>query len=158
HYKKLLQDASFLEKTVQCPFGFSSFVVRARKATLAFTGVIPFPRMGGEKERRMAKSYPTSHIDVVSFRKARDAILVGDARMAQLEAEIIKREAFALHEIRKLNRTVKQEAERLCLSESPNNPAAANPQFVKIWKSSELMSVQFEVIELLANETLFTLP
>jgi len=65
---------------------------------------------------------------------------------------------MALHEIRKLNRTVKQTAERLCRIHSPENPDNADKGLVQIWKSSELMSAQFEILEILANESLATLP
>jgi light-regulated signal transduction histidine kinase (bacteriophytochrome) len=65
---------------------------------------------------------------------------------------------MALHEIRKLNRTVKQTAERICRQESPEEPADADSRHVRIWKSAELMSKQFDIIEILANEDLTKLP
>ncbi|MFO0821041.1 MAG: hypothetical protein U1A77_24055 [Pirellulales bacterium] len=71
----------------------------------------------------------------------------------QLETEAIKKHSVALHEIRKLNRTVKQAAERLC--SRTENPDA---ELVKIWKSADMMSQQFDVIEVLANESLMQLP
>src|SRR4029077_4703726 len=42
--------------------------------------------------------------------------------------------------------------------ESPEDLDNASPDLVKIMKASELMSRQFDVIELLANEELATLP
>jgi light-regulated signal transduction histidine kinase (bacteriophytochrome) len=67
-------------------------------------------------------------------------------------------QSMALHEIRKLNSKVKQTAERLCRRESPEDTDDASPDLVKILKASELMSRQFDVIELLANEELAMLP
>ncbi len=63
-----------------------------------------------------------------------------------------------LHEIRKLNREVKQTAERMCLKENRDEPSFANPDIVKIWKASEMMSNHFNIIELVANESLMRLP
>lgn len=53
---------------------------------------------------------------------------------------------------------MKQEAERLCRAASPKDPDRANPALVSIWKSSDLMSFQFGILELIANETLADLP
>ncbi len=39
-----------------------------------------------------------------------------------------------------------------------DDPELASPQLVKIWKTSGLMSAQFDVIELLANEELYRFP
>ncbi|NOT48297.1 MAG: sensor histidine kinase [Acidobacteria bacterium] len=51
-----------------------------------------------------------------------------------------------------MNRKILQTAERLCLHESPQNPEAAQIEIVTIWKTAELMSKQFEVMEILANQ------
>jgi light-regulated signal transduction histidine kinase (bacteriophytochrome) len=78
--------------------------------------------------------------------------------MQAIELGEVKQYSMALHEIRKLNREVKQTAERICRLMSPDDPDNADPELVKIMKTSELMSHQFDVIEILANETLATLP
>ncbi len=79
-------------------------------------------------------------------------------RFDEIEAFVASQQAMALHEIRKLNRTIKQNAERFCKDESPTDPDLAHSEIVAIWKAAELMSNQFDVLELLANEDLATLP
>jgi signal transduction histidine kinase len=122
------------------------------------TGVIPFPRLGGTPERRVAKQHPELRCPVTSLNKASKAIQEAESAAIALEQEFIEKHSMALHEIRKLNRTVKQTAERMCLKQRPSAPDSADPQLVQIWKSAELMSVQFDIIELLANQTLTDLP
>ena len=78
--------------------------------------------------------------------------------LERLEESTVKQYAMALHEIRKLNRSVKQNAERYCKSLRPDDPDAADKEIVHIKKCAELMSAQFDAIELLANESLSELP
>ncbi|MEX1230077.1 MAG: HAMP domain-containing sensor histidine kinase [Planctomycetaceae bacterium] len=125
---------------------------------IALTGVIPSPRLGGRKEREIAKAHPELRVSMETFAKSRDTIVSAIKHLAVLEQDAITRYSVALHEIRKLNRTVKQTAERLCRTSSPNDPDNAKPAYVQIWKTSEIMSCQFDIIELLANENLTTLP
>ena len=143
---------------IQCPYGFASCAVRAGGTHLALTGIVPFPRLGGEVERQAAKRHAKNKISVEAIKAAGTAVQNAIGYFEGLERESLRRQSFALHEIRKLNRTVKQSAERLCNEQQPDHPDAADPRLVQIWKSAELMSAQFEVIELLANEDLATLP
>jgi len=106
----------------------------------------------------MAKKHPEVKMSSDAIANASLAIRSTVLHFDTLEQEAAKRNSMALHEIRKLNRTVKQTAERLCAGERPDAPDAANPQLVQIWKSAELMSHQFDVIEVLANESLLQLP
>jgi signal transduction histidine kinase len=114
--------------------------------------------MGGEVERKRAKEYRSSTISaevVANYAKQMD--LAEKERIAAVANEL-KKYPPALHEIRKYNRTIKQEAERLCRAASPSDADNADPSLVRIWKSSELMTYQFEILELIANETLVDLP
>jgi len=113
HYKRLadVPDPTVL---VQCPFGFCSRVVRTRSVTAALTGMIPYPRLGGDSERRMAKKHPDAKMRVDAITMAADAIRGSVLHFEMIEQESVQKHSMALHEIRKLNRTVKQSAERLC--------------------------------------------
>jgi len=106
----------------------------------------------------MAKAHPGCKISTENIQRTAAKLRELESNIEAIETRILERHAFSLHEIRKLNRTIKHEAERMCNQESPGDPALARPQLVKIWKSSEFMSTQFDVIELLANEALFILP
>ena len=158
HYQQLSTSSLPDGKPTQCPFGLTSVPFRVGDMHLAITGIIPFPRMGGVEERTVAKTNPQLKIAVEGIRIAKEMVREASIRFSQIEAEIANQQAMALHEIRKLNRTVKQNAERMCLNASPSDPYGAPEEMIAIWKAAELMSSQFDVLELLANEDLVNLP
>lgn len=146
------------DKLIQCPFGFSAFPFDLAGKPHAFTCLIPYPRQGGIEERARAKEHSETKIsveDIIRLSKNLDA-----SERSRLDSVDKGLQSYpsALHEIRKYNRTIKQEAERLCMEQSPNNPDKADPRLVSIFKGSELMTLQFEVLELIANLSLVTLP
>ena len=142
----------------QCPHGFATYVLRNGPSPLALTGFIPYPRLGGSQERALAKQNPKSKCALETVERFASQLAIMEARLDRIETEVIDRHSMALHEIRKLNRSIKQSAERLCNEASPNHPDRADSRLVTIWKTAELMSHQFDVIELLANESLTKLP
>lgn len=145
-------------KIFQCPFGFASMPISLGSRFVAMTGVIPYPRMGGAKERSQARRYPENKVTIGAISKAADVLRSLEMQLMDLERETIRNHAVALHEIRKLNRTVKQTAERLCQRQNETEPELADKDLVNIWKSAEIMSTQFDVLEFLANEELASLP
>ncbi|HEX5422022.1 MAG TPA: HAMP domain-containing sensor histidine kinase [Candidatus Acidoferrales bacterium] len=157
HYHGLA-NADVADDIVQCPFGYASRVVRHKNILIALTGFIPYPRLGGDRERRAAKKRAIAKLATEQINKAVVAVKNAVDFSDRIQVDTVRRQSVALHEIRKLNRTVKQTAERLCREDSPGEPDAAEARFVQIWKSAELMSQQFDVIELLANEDLAKLP
>ena len=157
HYERLI-GTGWQRVPVACPFGFASCVVEMPTLALVLTGFVPFPRLGGVAERRMAKKYPHLKIEFAVVQRAAAAVRAAVEHIYRMESDAAKKQSMALHEIRKLNRTVKQTAERLCALDSPLDPQNADPQLVQIWKSSELMSRQFDAVEVLANESLTQLP
>ncbi len=158
HYEKLADTGKFDGKIVQCPYGFATCALPTKTLHLAFTGVIPYPRIGGANEREVSKNNKHAKVPIQTLLDAAAPIINAEIKFDALAKDHIDNQSVALHEVRKLNRNVKQAAERLCLSESPNDPDGADPQLVAIWKSSELMSWQFEVIELLADNNLVRIP
>jgi signal transduction histidine kinase len=145
-------------KIVQCPAGFSCFATSLANSRVAFIGFIPHPRMGGARERELAKKHSDVKIQADYVAKIAANIMITIEDFVKIEFDILKRNSSALHEIRKLNRNIKQTAERRCRELEPTNPDAADTRLVKIWKTSEIMSHQFDVIELLANRDLTQLP
>jgi light-regulated signal transduction histidine kinase (bacteriophytochrome) len=155
HYSKLAAGFGKIPRLTQCPYGFATLSFSTQSSHLALTGFVPFPRLGGDAERSAAKHCDTKN--KIATEKVTHAVasLKGTIlHFENLEKESVKKHAVALHEIRKLNRSVKQEAERFCKEQSPTDPDQADNRVVNIWKSSELMSKQFDVIEFLANEAL----
>ena len=143
-------------KAVQCPFGFTCFPFDLGGVRHAFTGFIASPRLGGDNERQRAKDFPHAKIDIARIEHFASELSKGEkARIASLSADA-KNYPHALHEIRKLNRNVKHEAERLLLGGVQEATSLVVP-LTNIVKSTELMTYQFEILDLLANETLAVL-
>lgn len=106
----------------------------------------------------MAKSFPETKISMEGVKLVIQGIASMGREIEKAERDVAERYAMAFHEIRKLNRTVKQTAERLCFDEGKDNIDQANPSLLKIYKTAELMSYQFEILSFLANENLAELP
>ncbi|MFZ2657505.1 MAG: ATP-binding protein [Victivallales bacterium] len=151
HYLKLANRN--IEEVIQCPCGLCSAIVFTKRHRLAITGFIPYPRIAGaleEKERKLAKAEKNHKISIVAIGDISKLLKKYDELIEKNEKEALMNYSNALHEIKKLNRTVKQEAERMT-NESES--------FLKIFKASEMMSRQFEIVEILAGEeNLTTLP
>jgi signal transduction histidine kinase len=158
HYETLSKNIIDQGTVVQCPFGFGSAPFRVGEIFAAVTSFVPYPRLGGSKERMLAKRHPEAKINGEILKKTISAIAIAETHLRELEKAAVQDASLALHEIRKLNATIKQTAERLCRKDSPNDPDAAKPELVRIWKTSELMSNEFDVIEFLANANLAELP
>lgn len=141
-----------------CPHGFCSKKFKCNGSLIALTGFIPFPRNGGKAQRELAKRENKHKISVDSLERSITLFSSAQNHLKKLENLALQNYANALHEIKKLNRTIKQESERICQKEFPNDPDKAAQEFVTIWKTSEIMSQQFDIIEILANETLTDLP
>jgi signal transduction histidine kinase len=156
HYDSL--SSSDREGPIQCPWGFASMLVKPGHLPLVLTGIIPYPRLGGNAERQMAKAAPGNKISTERLKQIAQSMSMSHETLEKLEENTVKQYAMALHEIRKLNRSVKQNAERYCREHSPNDPDTADAEIVHIRKCAELMSAQFDAIELLANESLSELP
>jgi len=158
HYESL-KSLSLKNKNpiVECPYGFSSLICVTEDGNYAMTGFIPFPRHGSIKERELAKRYPKLKIDSSTALTWAETVKSIVRSIGQARAKAWSEYPSALHEIRKYNRTIKQQAEKICKSQSPSDLDQADPQIVLILKTSELMSQQFDIIDLIANESLVTL-
>lgn len=154
HYSRVR--AAEAGQFVQCPFGFAS--MRLESVQVAVTSLIPFPRLGGERERDLSKKHAAHRVSLETAARATSAIARSSGALLEFERELLRKNSMALHELRKLNRSVKQTAERLCVNEAPRDPESADVNLVRIWKTADLVSHQFDVIELLANEELAGLP
>jgi signal transduction histidine kinase len=158
HYASLSIPVGDIGTLTQCPHGFCTLAFNAGQIPVAITSIIPYPRMGGKKEQHQARELKDHKVSALRVEELARSIQKVASGIDVLESNAIKGHSMALHEIRKLNRTVKQTAERLCRSQSPEQPDQADRQLVSIWKSADLMSTQFDIIELLANEDLANLP
>lgn len=144
-------------EVVQCPHGFSSISATIARRRYAITSFIPYPRFGSKVERKLAKQYPLKKFTVAHVHKVISFVTDAAKRLEEIEASVSQQQSMALHEIRKLNRTIKHTAERMC-SQPPQSTLIQKNELESIWKASELMSNQFDVLELIANEVLVLLP
>jgi len=151
HYLALVKLDLSQPKILQCPFGFASIAFSIDYLKCAITGFVPYPRLGGDEERNQNKRYPEAKTTQRNLYALLNALRQTFLKLDKLQGDIIKNESMALHEIRKLNRTIKQTAER-------SYDANHTEDLLQILKTSELMSKQFDVIEILANESLVQLP
>lgn len=158
HYEELARSLSVHGKLVQCPYGFASVAFRAGEVFAALTGFVPYPRLGGAKERIVAKRHPDIKVSAEAAQKAISGLVQSNSHFLQLEKNVLEGHSMALHEIRKFNRTIKQTAERLCKKASPDDPDRAPKELVTIYKTSELMSNEYDVIEILADASQANLP
>ena len=110
HYSALAKLDLSTPKVVQCPFGFGTVAFAVAHFKCAITGFIPFPRLGRNEERNQQIFTPFEHPNNCP---AIHALNKTFNKLDRLQEAILKNESMALHEIRKLNRTVKQTAERL---------------------------------------------
>jgi K+-sensing histidine kinase KdpD len=157
YYRTLAGDKTVLSLH-QCPFGFATMKFISGNSNMAVTGFVPFPRLGGSAEKILSKRHANYKFDVTHVEKMILNLRKSRGNLQKVEEETVENYSMALHEIRKLNRTVVQNAERLCRKESPSEPENASKELVSIWKAAELMSRQFEVIEILANQEHAALP
>ncbi|WDQ14579.1 ATP-binding protein [Rhodopirellula sp. P2] len=158
HYQRLAEQRAFGADEIPCPHGFASRKVSTPRGDFALTGFIPYPRLGGKNESARAKSNKKNKIASTEVGRASSSLQNVAKELDSVEQKTFDGVSAGLHEIRKLNREVKQTAERMCLRENRDDPTLANPETVKIWKASEMMSTHFNIIELVANETLMRLP
>lgn len=180
HYDSLAEGSYDRKTLVQCPYGFASIEFHAGDVSAALTGFIPSARLGGPAERILAKRHKEVKVDsevvldsILKLKEvgrryqeieaeARQRLYSVEEevkkRLDEVELKVAQKFSMALHEIRKLNRTVVQTAERMCLQERPSSPETASPALVTIWKTAAMMSKQFDAIEILANESLINLP
>lgn len=157
-YEKILRQNENSPKVTQCPFGFSTRRINLDGTPIALTGFVPYPRAGGNEERQRAKDYPDARIDLDKLERAIGAMnaLLEDRSRAIVDE--FKLYTSALHEIRKLNRNIKREAEDLSHDRVSQESAFLRESVTSILKSSELMTLQFDILDLIANEQLATLP
>ncbi len=159
HYQILPVEAAMNpEVPVLCPFGFTSIPFKVGPELLAITAVIPYPRMGGGQERQNAKRFAENKVSLLSAQRIIYGVKKAFTKLNEIADATVQRHSAALHEIRKLNAKIKQNAERLQQGGSNLRAAEVAEKTLAIFQASELMSKQFEVMEILANQNLAKLP
>jgi signal transduction histidine kinase len=133
----------------ECPFGFGccKFTYSGK---WAWTSLILFPRFGSLAERERAKAEPSARISRESVSFQLRILMEFEKRLSKEYENRIRETPPAFHELRKLNRTIKQGAESL------RNDFPENDLVRKIHGASELLSNQFDILELLATEEILT--
>jgi signal transduction histidine kinase len=138
----------------RCPFGFSAYRTKAGSRDVALTCVVPLPRDHNNrdpKEDQRLKDYRESAVERTAIERAAASLEVLTAVFDDMENEAQQKLPHALHEIRKLNAAIKAESEDLYKRTS-------NQSALTIFRASEFMSTQFELLDGLINESITLLP
>lgn len=144
---------------VQCPCGLASYPFKVSDRRYAFTSFVPYPRLGGSRERAASRHHPELRVDAEAVKLAAVKVSSLSASLDNVVLAVAQKHSRALHEIRKLNRVIKQESERLYRdSTAAHGDDNADPRIMRVFKASEIMSRQFDIIEILANQDLTRLP
>lgn len=136
-----------------CPFGFTTRTFTFEGKILSVSGVIAHPRFDLEKERKLAKQFPASRCSRASI----DAYIKFLQEIEHLRADAVADAAKVLpqafHELRKLNGTVLQHAEREI------SDLGERRGLMSIKGAAELMRNNFDILEALSNiESMRALP
>jgi light-regulated signal transduction histidine kinase (bacteriophytochrome) len=146
---------------IECPFGFTSIIVKVGDDKFAITGVIPTPRTGSVKQNRAAKRNPECKIDGAKAERSISFLSKLNSESQVIESLVIQHYAKALHETRKYNRTIKQTSERL-LTDLTTGPSPDVRTLISALKNinvaSELMTRQFDIVQILAQDDLSSQP
>lgn len=135
----------------QCPSGFTSLSAPVGQSPAIVTAVVASPRFGSKKEAALAKKHPVNRVSRDGMKRV---VVYHEEVAARLESALDsarKNLPQALHELRKLNKIVKDAVDnRLGLDPLDNDLRA-------IEGAAQIMSNIFEVVEALANIEALTL-
>ena len=148
-YKSL---SVYREGFYACPFGFSAYKFRVSGKAFALTAFIPFPRQETQLEADRARDHAQTKTSRAAVEKTALALITASATAERGYQQEIQKYPAAFHELIKLNGAVKQHAE-LLLESWPEDGNVRT-----IFSSAEMMSRQFEILELIANQELTKLP
>lgn len=129
----------------QCPYGFTSLPFGFMSENYVMTGVVATPRFQTANETQRAKHHPAVRVSREAILKNVSFLEEVESSVSSLEDDARTRLPQALHELRKLNAIVKQNAEIM------SEVDAESGEVKNISSASELMTNIFEVIEALAN-------
>lgn len=138
----------------RCPFGFSAYRCSIEGRQLALTSIIPLPRLANTRdpqEDERLKLQPQSKVERSTVEKSLVTLNQVINQYSNLEKESFQRLPHALHEIRKLNAIIKTESENAF--EKTNDR-----KWETVSKASEMMSSQFDLLDMLINESITDLP
>jgi signal transduction histidine kinase len=138
----------------RCPLGFSAYKTSSSGLPLALTSLVPLPRDSKARdaaEDQRYKDHPQSGVSRESIVKLDHAFRLMKVNYLELEKQALRQLPHALHEIRKLNAAIKAESEAL-------TNATGDNRCLTILRASEFMSTQFELLDLLVNESIAQLP
>ena len=150
-YKELITQTDGYHR---CPFGFTAYRTNISGVAIAVTSIVPLPRdqqNRNEKEDQRLRDHKTSGVDRSAIERAAASFAGLEAINDGLEKAAMRKLPHALHEIRKLNAAIKAESEDL-YKRTSNNSA------LTVFNASEFMSTQFDLLDLLINESITQLP
>lgn len=129
----------------QCPFGFTTRAFVYSGKTWFVSGVVAHPRFDTANERALGKKYPESRVSRQSVQAVATIAAEIEKSRADAVAEGAKVLPQAFHELRKLNGTIIQHAERAI------GIYGDERSLLSIKGAAELMRNNFDILEALSN-------
>jgi signal transduction histidine kinase len=142
HYSSMPSSGELFK---ECPYGFTSLTTTYRGINYVATGVVAAPRFESNKQSEKAKSNPANRVSRSSMLETRDLFRSTSMQIEEALDSSRKNLPQALHELRKLNKVIKDAIDRE-IEESPKSN-----HLRAIEGASQIMSNIFEFIEALAN-------
>lgn len=142
HYRSLSAQG---EGYQQCPFGFTTRSFPFAGKTWFVSGVVAHPRFDTANERSLAKKFPANRVSRSSVKAVIDVAIAIEKARADAIAEGAKVLPQAFHELRKLNGTIIQHAERAIMDFGEER------SLLSIKGAAELMRNNFDILEALSN-------
>lgn len=143
----------------KCPHGFSIFSVLCNNEKVVFSGLIAYPE-NNYCPKNFRKKYNSNKIESNKIIKWFNSLKESILHFEGFIQEKTKAAIASLHDIQKTNSLIKQNAEDLINKQKGSNfdeKFDKSPEYLKtIFKASELLSNQMELISLFSNPAVIT--
>lgn len=146
HYERLRSVAQSAEP-IECPQGFFSSTFNLSGQKYAFTSFIPTPRVGTKRAAERSKKFPENRVSKDRVRLFVDSLAMAELSVSKLLTNELAARLHPLHELRRINSTIKTILERTCRRHSSSDPESAEVDLVRAWKASELISHQLDSLD-----------
>ncbi|MCL4536334.1 MAG: HAMP domain-containing histidine kinase [Nitrospirae bacterium] len=151
-YKSLIYDHKI--EHVKCPHGFSIFTALCNNEKIAFSGLIAFPE-NNYCPKEFRKLYSSNKVESTKILQWFDYLKDSVMFFENMVQEQTKAVIASLHDIQKTNSLIKSNAENLINKQkgsTADDKFNNSPESLKaIFKASELLSNQMELISLFSN-------
>ncbi|NOK07689.1 sensor histidine kinase [Corallococcus exercitus] len=148
HYKAIAQHGD--EEPRSCPYGFVTFRTQVGQTSVAATSLLSAEN---PEYKRLKKIAPDSDLPAEHIETRLRHFTETTAKLLRSSQESANSSIEALHEVRRLNQTIKVVAERSLIALREGR-LVSQSDIIKVEKASEMMSLHMDSLDLLANPSL----